>query len=496
MKTFIKILSLVIAIVCIVTSSMVFTNAAESDPMLNYRKDFDWGSVMHAPEWGASYSTGNLEEQLHQLAEMGATLLRIDATGNVSALDKTVMLCNAYGIKVMLIVYIPGKTYDPTVHYDTTEIEEWFQVIAKRYDGTNGCGKADYIQLDNEMDVGLMGWTGAKGAGTEVSEYDQESLRIIAEQIRAAQRGIRSGNPNVKIIINLAYIHYGFLTYIKDAGIEWDVTGSDWYSDMYSVGNPNYKPTDRSLNFFNAGTELWNRYKKPIIICECNMWTNTLSGCKLDSEGFPIDPSDPAIKSKLKDGSYWDPLVYCLEDFYNDEHVIGCTIYEFYDELYRQEDTWNGEANFGMMYASENGLFNGAKPIYYRCQKMFGGKTVQKLDWNKVQASFEADDPDEEEDDNNSTNTQSGNSGGSSGSSQYVVNEHVTTVTPEPIIVTPDPINKEVTETETVKRKVPVYYSKFFTLPIILSFVVGGIAILITAAAVTYTVIKKKKLKK
>lgn len=498
MKTTLKILAVIVAIITVFTSSIVTTQAADSrwpdDPELTYRDDFDWGAVMHAPQWGPAYSSGNLETQLHQLKEMGSTLLRIDATGDVGILDKTVMLCNTYGIKVMLIVYIPGRTFDTEVAIDPAAIEEHFYAYAKRYDGTNGCGKVDYIQLDNEMDVQIMGWTDMKGSGMEISEYPEPSLRKITEQVSYAVRGIRSGNPNVKIIINIAYVHYGILKYFQENGIEWDITGHDWYSDMFSIGNPNYDPTDRSQNFHNAGKELYDLFGKPIIICETNQWTNALNNMPIDDEGYPDDPD---IKASMLDGTWWDPFVLCLEDYYNQDYVIGCTIYEFYDELAHQSGTtagsdYLGEAHFGLMEAGTNGLFIKAKPIYERCKAMFGGGPVEMLDWDEVEASFRPEE--EEKDDANSDDT--GDESTALGEKyEIITNDHVTTIIPDPITVTPDPINREETTTETVYRKVPVSSGKFFTWPIIVSFVVGGVALLITAGAVTYVILKKKKAK-
>ena len=279
MKNLFKILAVIIALATVITSSIVITKAEENkwpnDPDLSYRQDFDWGAVMHAPQWGPAYNLSNLETQLHQLAEMGSRLLRIDATGNVGALDKTVKLCNTYGIKVMIIVYIPGRTFDPDVEVDLEEIEIHFRTYAKRYDGTNGCGKVDYIQLDNEMDVSIMGWTNMNGQGKNISDYPRLSLEKITAQVKAAQQGIRNGNPNVKIIINMAYVHYGILKFFQQEGVEWDVTGHDWYSDMFNIGNEGkYDPTNRDLNFHNSGKELYELFNKPIIICETNQWSN------------------------------------------------------------------------------------------------------------------------------------------------------------------------------------------------------------------------------
>lgn len=343
-------------------------NSFVNDPVLNYRDDFKWGSVMHAPDWGLPYRPDNLELQIKQLRDMGGTLLRVDAVGNFSHIDKTVKLCNAYGIKVMLIVYIPGKTFDSTAKVDLEAIKTHFRTYATRYDGKHGCGKADYIQIDNEMDVAIMGWTGMGGNGINISEYPESSLKAITAQVKAASEGIASAGTDIKRIINIAWVHYGILKYFKQEGVEWDITGHDWYQDMFGYGG-------NADEYYASGQELYDLFGKPIIICETNMWMNSYNG----NTDYP----------DYSQYSWWDPLVECLQDYYEKDFVIGCVIYEFYDEPTHQSgNAWTGEAHFGMMEVNTNGSFKTAKPIYYRCKHLFGGDEVDKLLWHTVEDEY------------------------------------------------------------------------------------------------------------
>ncbi len=338
------------------------------DPVLDYRKDFNWGSVMHAPGWGMPYRPDNLELQIKQLSDAGCTLLRVDGADNFSHIDKTVKLCNAYNVKVMLVVYIPNRTFDAGAKLDLEAVKTHFRIYATRYDGKHGCGKIDYIQIDNEMDVSLMGWTGYETQGTEIGNYSASALEVTAKQVRAASEGIKSAGTDVKRIINIAWIHYGMLKYFKQVGIEWDITGHDWYQDMFSYGSdPN--------EYYASGKEIYDLFGKPIIICETNMWFNVWNGQSV----YP-DYSKP---------SFWDPLIDALQDYYAKDYVVGCVIYEFYDEpMMQTSDAWNGEAHFGMMEVNENGSFKSAKPVYYRCRHLFGGSAGQMLSWHDVEAQY------------------------------------------------------------------------------------------------------------
>ena len=341
-------------------------SVSQGDTVLNYRSDFDLGAVMHAPQWSTSYREENLELQIKQLKEMGGSLLRVDAVDNFPHLDKTVKLCNAYGIKVMLIVYIPGRTFDPTVQVDLDAIREYYRMYATRYDGKHGCGKIDYIQIDNEMDVAIMGLFEMCGTGSEISEYPEPSLRKITEQVKAASLGIADANTDIKRVLNIAWVHYGILKYFQQEGVEWDVTGHDWYQDMFDYGND---PSD----CYNSGQELYDLFKKPIIICETNMWMNYY----YNYDNGTIDPD-------YKKSSWWDPLVEAIKDYYDKDFVIGCTVYEFYDE----PNNFGGGGHFGINEVNADGSFKSHKPIYFILQQMFEGETVEQENWQEVEREY------------------------------------------------------------------------------------------------------------
>ena len=337
-----------------------------NDPVLNYRDDFAWGSMIHAREWGSSFKASNLELQLQQLASVGCKLLRVDIRDtSYDQLDKTVKLCNAYGIKVMGIAYMPGRTFDPnaTVNYDY--LKQYYREIATRYDGKHGCGKIDYLQIDNELDNHLIGYAGGGGNFMNISDFPKASLEKIASQVDTAIDAVHEANPDMKTIINIAWVHYGILKYFYEYGVEWDITGHDWYSDMFGYGG-------NSSEYYAPGPELYKMFGKPIIICETNMFMNIWNG----ATEYP-DYNNP---------NWWNPLVECFKDYYAKDYVIGCVVYEFWDELGHQKgDTWMGEAHFGMIEADKNGNFIKYKPIYDRCKTIFGGGDVQKLNWSVVE---------------------------------------------------------------------------------------------------------------
>lgn len=337
-----------------------------NDPVLNYRDDFLWGSLLHAREWGSSFKAANLETQLYQLASVGGKILRVDIREtSYDQLDKTVKLCNAYGIKVMGIAYLPGRTFDPNANVDYNYLKEYYRKIATRYDGKHGHGKIDYLQIDNELDNHLISYSGRSGNFMNISDFPEASLEKIASQVDVAIDAVHEANPEMKTIINIAWVHYGILKYFYQYGVEWDITGHDWYSDMFKYGG-------NSEESYAPGPELYAMFKKPIIICETNMFMNIWNG----ATEYP-DYNNP---------TWWNPLIDCFEDYYAKDYVIGCVVYEFWDELGHQKgSTWMGEAHFGMIEADKNGNFIKEKPIYNRCKTVFGATPVTKLNWSVVE---------------------------------------------------------------------------------------------------------------
>lgn len=331
--------------------------AQEQDPKLNSRSDFTWGVSMHTPYWGAAYFDTNLEDQVHLAAELGCKLIRIDSHAPFEYLDKFMTLCWGYGIDVMLIVYFPGgeTTGD---QFSEEAISDYFYTFADRYNGKNGFGMAKYIQIDNELDHTLMMESYPDGnyvSGKDMSQYNQEYIANYARQVQAAIDGIKRADSDVKTIVNFVGDRHGFLDYLYANGIEWDITGIDWYSNIFREG----------ITPFWVGDKIHELYGKPIIVCETNMFGK--------DEYF--DENDP---------SNWDLLVEAFEDIYSKDYVLGCCIYELSDELITADDGgYDQEGHFGLLFTNEDGTIKEPKPVYYRFKEIFGGEDIEMPEYGE-----------------------------------------------------------------------------------------------------------------
>ena len=470
MKNLKRLIVLIVSVIFLVTSQSGLILSAQ-DPKLTSRKDFLWGVAMHSPPFGPTYVEPNLEMQLHQAAELGCKLIRVDAKGSITHTDKLIQLANEYGMKIMLIIDLPNKTFDD--NYNLQLVEQTFRTYAKRYNGKQGHGKVDFIQIDNEVDNDIIGYSESvgmnPGGAVNISDLDATGLKNISLQFAAAIKGVKSSGSDAKTIINIGWTHYGMLKYLQQNGVDWDVTGHDWYEGMFHYGGD---PEE----YYGTGQELYDLFKKPIIICETNMWQNTYNG-------KDVGPDED-------DYNYWDPIVDCMSDYYNKDFVIGVTFYELWDELAQQNGgKWLGEAHFGLIKANHNGTFIDYKPIYHRIQNIIGGGKVKQIDWNTVKKKYSDDDDDED--------------------FKVIQNSAQNTTTTSTITIggnTQKPTSSESSNVNsTIDGTVSVHYEEHedinldnnntISTPIIIAIVAAGVFVLATIGVGAFFILKKPKTK-
>lgn len=336
------------------------------DKALTERKDFLWGVNIHSSYYSTAYKFSNLEEMLYRAKDMGSDLIRLNGNSPIDELDATIKLCNAYGMKVMVVQYIKGFTATDK-HPDLQSVEDDFYNISMRYNGKNGNGKVDFIQIHNEMDLALMNVNPKGGSdGERIENWDEQQLRNVTQQVEAAIRGVKKSDATTQTVINFCWLHYGMLDYFYNNGIDWDITGHDWYADQMNAYEIRYNST-----VYGIGELLYKKYRKKIIICESNYFN------------FDISLKDAWDDTKEET---FDILIRGMEDAYRQEYVIGYTFYELVDELQfessewqRGDKEWNREAHFGMLLADRDGNLGEPKPIYNRIKRIIGGNCEKKL---------------------------------------------------------------------------------------------------------------------
>lgn len=157
--------------------------------------------------------------------------------------------------------------------------------------------------------------------------------------------GIRRGDPNAKILINATWIHYGMVELLlKEYGVNIDLLGWDWYSNMDTYG------LEKLLD------NLWSRFQKDILFCEMNIWTK--------------DEPQSAM------GSYLTERMKKLYELKNSKHIVGACIYELLDE---PNHGTGSEGVFGLVNVDKRNNILGPKQAYKDVQALLGGRSRNKI---------------------------------------------------------------------------------------------------------------------
>ena len=209
---------------------------------------FHFGVCGHNPNHGicTGYPQHQVENHIRLAAKLGVKIYRVDfEMQNFDWTDKLVSLAEQYGMEIMAIVY---------------EADGLAEQIAIRYKG-----RIRYYQVCNEIDCGtfktIPGHPDADGR--EVSDFHLDKLADYAERVKAIIQELRRGDPEALLCINGTWKHTGMIDYMLSQGVDFDILGWDWYSNM-----------EAGYGIKNCIKDLLN-YKKDIIFCETNIWPAT-----------------------------------------------------------------------------------------------------------------------------------------------------------------------------------------------------------------------------
>ena len=346
-----KIIALLFSLILLL-SNFYIPVSADSASIYKGRDDFIWGMNLHSPAY-PSYKEATLEEQIHLSAELGVKLLRVNiSVDNLEWSDKFVELCGAYGIKVMAVVNLRNESTD--------YITFLYQALATRYDGKDGRGKIDFFQLDNEIDLYILPkmWGSMGVNGTKTTEYRVKDLEEFRDKFKAAIAGIKASGSDAETVINFSYHHYGFLTYMVEQGVDFDILGLDWYDSQGKTIIDDIPSTNNDVIYPGILPDLAEKFDKDILICESNC---------MQSDENRFD------NSKIDD---WQVLLDLMAEAYSFDRCIGFVIYELLDEPTHSNIR---EATLGLIECDTNGNIGNKKTIYNKIQSGLGGGTLKKI---------------------------------------------------------------------------------------------------------------------
>ncbi len=324
-------------LLCLVLlASMLFSvlpHASASTASYVSRSDFSWGVNGHN-RYYASYPEKNLKTQVKLAAELGSKIYRFNynpvTEEDFAYLDTVLAEVLAYGMDMMLVLDDAQGTPEA--------IAQRIGATAARYTASSPHGFIRYLQVFGEADIPALLDSNPTDVpdGSRPSHYSDAVINDWYGRFQSALGAIRAVNTDSKTVISISYLHYGFLTALKNKGLQWDIIGLDWYADMGA--------------FSRVLTPVKANFTQDILITETN-----------------IRPSGNNTYAPI---STWSWLTDGMAAVYAEPRVKGLIFYELMDEPAISDPV---EAYCGLVGGTETGDVTARKAIYTYIQEAIGG---------------------------------------------------------------------------------------------------------------------------
>jgi len=181
-----------------------------------------------------------------------------------------------------------------------------------------------HVEAGNELE-GWPLWSGSRGKadGSDLDQYDADTLAVVTAWLRGLTRGLRAGAPNLRIIIDTGgWHHWAFFDALQRDSVSYDIVGYHWYSDMGDIDAPVSGGKSALDHLYALNKDIW--------ITEIGRRATI--------------PDDP------RDQSYW--IYKYARDFYGFSRVKAFFVYELYEQhAYLDDDDPSNdtEALYGLI---------------------------------------------------------------------------------------------------------------------------------------------------
>lgn len=165
----------------------------------------------------------NIPGIVRDVKAVGLNAVRCDLHPNsagvfpsVATLNNLIQMCKDSGI-----FFQPMISISPVKNSSAATCLAFGKAVGTAY-------KFAVYELGNEQDNESI----LTGDGTAASNYDQKKLAAYAICFKNVADGIRAVNPDAEIIINSAWIHWGFVQYMLANGVRIDGYSQHWYTNQ------------------------------------------------------------------------------------------------------------------------------------------------------------------------------------------------------------------------------------------------------------------------
>lgn len=294
---------------------------------------FQWGINGH-PFTQHDYRQSTWKQQFLLLKDLGVNVYRIDMpliSNGLARNDRMVVdffdgLADI-NVKPMPVVFPSEKKglKDSLDAYETYFSQG--KSFAERYGDW-----IEVMEVGNEWDVRAMN-ANRNVDGMRKSHYDKSLSREVMWILKGFIDGVKAVKPKMSISVSLIWTHLYYLDMLAYHGVDYDIIGYHWYSNMGNL-------FDVRPPYGDLLGKVKNKYKKEIWVTELNTKEGTR---KIDEE---------------EQEKY---LRINLEQLLEQGIINGFFIYELFDQP-ALESKYPQEARYGLTF-HKDGIYK-KKPAY------------------------------------------------------------------------------------------------------------------------------------
>lgn len=261
----------------------------------NYQEPFMWGATLRPNALG-KYSDEIWVKHLKVAQDLGIGWVRIGYDHNVdlSYHDNQFKYIKQKGFDIYLVIE-PQGDFEKVKNPYKDGLEKCSPIAAHFKDTIK------YYQVMNE--AGSNAIKGEQYSGENEADYDQAKYERTRDWIKGCSEGIQKQDPNAYRVVTSQWLQTAFFKKLQDDGVNYDIIGWDWFSDMGFMG-------DKKLSDGTLLIDKLKSFDKPLILAECNQRPEGENG----QEGQPLTLQANFIE-KMANWAYENDLkgFYVLE---------------------------------------------------------------------------------------------------------------------------------------------------------------------------------------
>ncbi|AMR30507.1 hypothetical protein A0256_03260 [Mucilaginibacter sp. PAMC 26640] len=268
------------------------------------------------PLGDAAYLSVSAADQINLIKKMGMGIYRINvmstSDGTVTVPERLQPLLDA---AVAADITLLPMLYTSTLDFDDTEAIAYTK--GNNVGGNFAAKYASvfkYYDMGNDLDIGIIN-DGKDGRVAE--DYDQKKLLITASYLKGMNDGIHANDPDAQTMMSSSWVHWGFIKFCENYGVNFNILAYHWYSDMeveiQNSNNLNITDITLTLNDLFPG--------KPIWITEVNLRPGNMSVFEADQNSFLTSfiakcKANPTVKAFLIYELFDEPYKTGGEEYY------------------------------------------------------------------------------------------------------------------------------------------------------------------------------------